>query len=314
MRVPVSLLGVIAVTVACAASFAVARVGVQHTPEGPAPVQAPAWQPPVWLGSEARWLVEELTAAPMSVRGPSVRARSAVVADLDRGVILWARDPDTQRGVASLTKLVSTLTLAVEEGRPDLDRRHCVTPELWPPKPGAFSKFETGVCHTGWDFLGAALVHSDNRGAMALPWLASLPYEHFVAAMNSTTTELGLDATWVDPTGLGELNRASARDMLKVAVAVADHPWLTDFAAAPSWRIDREHGAQGLLTTNKLAEAFEPVAAKTGYTDDAGYCFASVLRTRSGRRLGVTVLGAPNSGARFDDVRRMVEWAETAFP
>lgn len=302
---------VVASSLALVATLAVASIAVPPAPEPVVPPSAPAaWSPPVWLSPEAALLVDDLTAAPLAARGPSLRARSAIVADLDQGTILWARDPDTPRPVASLTKLVSALTLRAVAPDADLDRTLCVTHELWPPKPGAFSKFETGRCHEGWDYVGAALVSSDNRGAMAMASLAGLPFEAFVDAMNETTGELGLDATWEDPTGLGENNRASARDMLKIAVAAAHDPLVSHLASAPAWRITRSFGPQALFTTNALAEATEPVAAKTGYTDAAMYCYAAVLVTPSGRRLGVAVLGAPSSASRFDDVRRLVAYAE----
>ncbi len=193
---------------------------------------------------------------------------------------------------------------------PDLDETYCVDPEIWPPSPGARSSFETGACHSGWDFLGSALVHSDNRGAMAMPWLAGLPYDGFVAAMNETMAELGVDASFADPAGLSEEDRASARAALAVVVAVADHPGLAMMASAPTWRIDTDRGPRDLNTTNKLIRQYDVVAAKTGYTDAAGYCFASVLRTNDGGHYGVVVLGAPNDGTRFADTRRLIDWAD----
>ncbi len=280
------------------------------TAEAAVVVPSRLWTPPEWVEPETAFLLDQLAAAPLRTQGPYVTALGAVVADLDAGVVLWGRDLDEPRAIASVTKLASALTMARVNPAPDLDRSYCVTPELWPIKPGARSRFETGVCHPGWDFLGAALVQSDNRGAMALPWLAEVTYPQFLDAMADTTDALGLDATWQDPTGLGEGNRASPRDVLKLAAVVADHPWLPMVATAPSWSIERSTGLQVLNTTNKLIDTFEPLVAKTGYTDAAGYCFATVVRTASGRRIGAVVLGAPNSRARFDDVARMVRWAE----
>lgn len=278
----------------------------------PDPEAHTGWTPPAWVQGEAAWLLPQLDADPVVVDrpSPSVRALSALVADLDRGEILWARKPDVRRPVASLTKLQSALTLMAVDDRPALDREWCVTPELWPPSPGAMSRFETGVCHPGWDFLGAALVHSDNRGAMALPWLAGLPYAAFVGEMNQTAFELGADSAWVDPTGLGEGNEASARAMLKIVVAISEQPLLAEVASSPMWKISRDRGASVVRTTNRLIDTWETLSAKTGYTDAAHYCFATVVTTGAGRRLGVVVLGAPTDGARFEDTRNLVAWAE----
>jgi D-alanyl-D-alanine endopeptidase (penicillin-binding protein 7) len=242
-----------------------------------------------------------------------VRARAAIVADLDRMEVLWSRAPDLPRPVASLTKMVSALTLARQSE--DLDRRLsaqvCITPEQWPPLPGAPSRFETGTCHEGWELLGAALVASDNRGAMGLAAVAGLPVDTFVQEMDATVAELGMkDARFADPSGVEDANVASARDVLKAVVAVAAHPVLAPVASAREWRIDRERGANLLGTTNRLIDRFETLAAKTGYTDPAGYCLASVVRTRAGRTLAAVVLGAPTNQSRFHDTEALLRWAE----
>jgi D-alanyl-D-alanine endopeptidase (penicillin-binding protein 7) len=241
--------------------------------------------------------------------GPSIRARSAIIADLDRGEVLWARRPDASAPVASLTKLASALTL-VSLDRTSLDRELCITPEQWPVRPGAHSRFETGACHTGWELFGAALVHSDNRGAMAMPALVGLSMDDFVQHMNLVSRDLGARAEWADPSGLDDGNNASARDMLKLVVAAASAPDVALAASARSWTLDRDHGARVVGTTNRTIDAWETLAAKTGYTDTAKYCFTTVIRTSSGRTLALALLGAPSDDGRFADARALVAWAE----
>ncbi len=284
-------------------------------PPPPAPALAPAaWSPPGWFpDAGALSVLPDLDRAPRERKGPAVRSPAAIVADLDAGEVLWARDADSARSVASLTKLAASLAMASTQ--PDLDATLCVDANLWPSRPGARSKFETGRCHTGWEFVGAALVASDNRGAMAMAPLAGLPFEAFVARMAEVSTELGLrDATWAEPTGLEDENMASARDVLKLVAAVAAHPTLSLMASAPAWTLDRWSGPTDLASTNRLHDRFDTLAAKTGYTDTAHYSFATVVTSPGGRRLGVAVLGAPTSEARFADVARLVAWADGLSP
>jgi D-alanyl-D-alanine carboxypeptidase len=312
----------VALTTAALALTAVDAAAVWRQPE-PAPpaIQLAPWSPPVWLSGELAWALPALdgparhtsrSGAP-TVRargGPVVRARGAILADLDRGEILWARNPDVRRGVASVTKVVSALTWVSQVQSPDLLARHCVDYELWPSRPGAMSRFSTGDCPTAAELVGAALVHSDNRGAMAFPVLSDLPYDAFLREMNEVSAQLGMNAEWHDPTGLLDDNQASPRAMLKAIVAAASTPLLADLTTAPVWAIDRDGGKLPLGSTNRLRERWETLAAKTGYTDTAGYCFATVLRTDDGRTLAAVVLGSPTEQSRFDDTRRMVEWAE----
>lgn len=286
---------------------------VQSPQPDPSLLHAPtAWAPPTWFPDEAAdglWVLPDLDGEAVHTKGPKTRSRSVIIADLDRGEVLYAKRADSLQPVASLTKLVSSLALASTE--PDLDQQLCVSKAEWPSRPGARSKFETGVCHEGHEWLGAALVASDNRGAMGLASLSGLEYEQFLGRMTDVSHDLNmLGDTWADPSGLEDDNMATARDMVKAVVAVAHHPQLSPAASAPTWEIERRHGPQQLGSTNRLVRRYETLAAKTGYTDTARYCFTTVVRTKSGRTLAVAVLGAPTSSWRFRDTQSLIRWAE----
>ena len=278
-------------------------------PAAPRPLWV-GWSPPAWLDHPDAWVLETLDQAPIETRGPRVRAPAAIVADLDRGEVLWARRADEMRSIASVTKLASALTFVALASPTDLDETHCVTPEMWPIDKGAISRFETGVCHEGWDYLGAALVRSDNRGAMGLSHVAGVPYEDFVTEMEHVVTELGGDASFVDPAGLDPDNRATARDVLRLVVASSLDPLVSTVSSSPLWKIERKRGQTHLRTTNRLFRRWETLAAKTGYTDIAGYCFATVVRSRSNARVAVVVLGGRTAQSRFDDAAALIRWAD----
>ena len=281
---------------------------------GPAP-----WGPPLWFPEGARdelWIIEHLNGDPQHTWGPKVDAHGGILADLDRAEILWARDPDGPRGMASVTKLFSSLALVAHDEL-DLEREVCVSYEQWPSRPGARSKFETGDCHQGWEYLGAALVASDNRGAFAFPALANNHYFGFLMKMRQVAQDLNLEhVEFGDPAGLQDENRASPRAVLKAVTAVALHPLLSGVASAPSWRIDPERGPRRLVSTNRLLayeKRFDTLAAKTGYTDTARYCFAAVVQSReTGRRYGAVVLASPHGGTRWRDVMNLLNWAESS--
>jgi D-alanyl-D-alanine carboxypeptidase len=284
-----------------------ARVETHAAP----PPAVDVWTPPDWHpASDDALLVFEQLGGEGARKGPRVVAPSVILADLDSGEILFSRDADTRRSIASVTKLFSALAL-LSTPEVDLDREVCISREHWPAMAGARSKFETGSCHTGWEYLGAALVASDNRGAMALPSVAGLDHEQFAARMEEVAAELGAtDPDFTDPAGLLDENLASARDVLRAVIAVALHPDLSAVASAPTWRIETDDGPRELGSTNRLVDRYQTLAAKTGYTDTAHYCFATVVRTASGRRLAAVVLGAPNSNARFQDAQALLRWAE----
>ena len=85
------------------------------------------WTPPTWFPedeADALWALEGIDGEPTVDGGaPRLRSRSAFVYDIDSGRVLLSKAGDTRRPVASLTKVVSALTL----GRvPDMDANLCI--------------------------------------------------------------------------------------------------------------------------------------------------------------------------------------------
>ena len=277
---------------------------------------APVWGPPSWYPESVRdelWVIDgmdrdaEHTTAPMRLY-----SKSAFVYDVDSGRVLLSHAADERRPVASLTKLLSALTV-MSEG-PDLEREVCLDNSMRPSWPGAVSRLRYGSCTTGWDLLGAALVRSDNGAALALTEAAQLPLAPFILRMNDVAQDLNMNlSTFSDPSGVWDENLSTARDMTRAAVATALHPTLSPVASAPYWDVEYDSGRKKrMLTTNKLIgnKDIEILAAKTGYTDTARHCFTAVVRTDDGRTLALTTLGARRGRHRWSDVRTLLRWAE----
>lgn len=278
------------------------------------------WAPPTWFPDEqvdALWELDGVGTAADSPDevGPSLRlnSKSALVYDVDSGEVLYAFNADDRRPVASLTKVVAGLAMASED--PDLETEHCLDQAFRPSWPGARTRLRTGSCATGWDLVGAALVRSDNGAAYALGDVAGLAPGQFVDRMNAVAQDLGMtQSTFAGPSGVEDDNLSTARDMTRAILAASLHPTLLPAASAPFWDLHdtgRDH-TRRLLTTNKLHDRSrtEVLAAKTGYTDTARHCFSGVFRTRDGRQVAVTTLGARWSRQRWSDVRSLLRWVE----
>lgn len=292
-------------------------VGVEHAEASAIVVpeeDLARWSPPSWYPHNSELLAVAQMDAPGPRKGPSVRSHSAFVFDLDSGETLYEKNADEIRPVASITKLVSSLTL-MSTGA-DLENSFCVSASQYPTRNGARSHLSTGDCLKGWDVLGAALVASDNRAAYGLAAVADLDIDTFVAHMNSVSADLGMTrSSWTDPSGLEDENMSTARDIARATVAVANHPILNLVASAPYWDIERTNGAgpRRLFSTDHLAGREDVMieAAKTGYTDTARYCFTTTLRTPNGRHLVVTLLGAEGKLTRWSDMDRILDWVAT---
>ncbi len=284
----------------------------QYSPADRAPGEA--WSVPSWfIGNTDIHALVAMDGRGAASGPSSVRSRSVFVYDLDREEVLYARGADTVRPVASITKLISAL--AFVSASPDLDREVCIGAEQYPTRSGARSHLSTGDCITGWDALGAALVASDNRGAYALAAAAGMGVDSFIERMNQVSADLGLEqSSWADPSGLEDENLSTARDIARATVAVASHPLLAQVASAQMWDVHRSNKAnpRRLYSTDRLGAREDLIVhtAKTGYTDTARYCFTTLVETRSGQRLVVTLLGAEGKLTRWADVDRVLRWAD----
>ena len=292
-------------------------VPLLDVPDGPDAGPLGAWSPPAWFPEaehERLLSIDNIGNGPAN-HGPRMKlhSRAVFVYDLDTGEVLMSKAADERRPVASLTKVMSGLTLASE--KPNLDNTICVDGSMRPSWPGAVTKLRTGTCTTGWDLLGAALVRSDNGAAYALPAVSGLPHYPFVSRMNQVASELGMtQSSFSDPSGVEDDNLSTARDMTRALVAASLHPILNPVLSAPYWDVHDQtrDRRRRLLTTNRMISRrhTDVLAAKTGYTDTARHCFSAVFELDNGRRVAVTTLGAWSSRRRWRDVARILDWVE----
>jgi len=69
------------------------------------------WAPPSWFGADEMLQAITQMEEPGPRKGPSVRSRSVFVFDVDAGKVLFEKNADDVRPVASMTKLISSLAL-----------------------------------------------------------------------------------------------------------------------------------------------------------------------------------------------------------
>ena len=271
------------------------------------------WMPPLWFSADERehlWVLENLSAPPKNTKGPRIFSRSAFVVDIDSGEVLWEKNPDARRTVASLTKVLSSVALASLDL--NLSEQTCLDASMKPSLSGANTSFRVGDCVTGWDVMGAALVNSDNGAALGYAQVANLEYQLFVDQMNSVAGQLRMsESSFVDPAGIGDENISTARDITRAAIAAASHDEVSIASSAKAWNVQfSEDRSKTLNTTNKLSwREVDWLVAKTGYTDTARACFTGVYE-KNGRRIAVTTLGAWFSFRRWKDVNEIINWVD----
>jgi D-alanyl-D-alanine endopeptidase (penicillin-binding protein 7) len=136
-----------------------------------------------------------------------------------------------------------------------------------------------------------------------------LSNDDFLVRMNHKAQELGLAHThFVEPTGLDQRNVSSAEDCARMLRAAASNPVIQDIMTTRIYEFRSASAPHTVVNTNRLLVygRYDVRGGKTGFINEAGYCFATWVRTQ-GRDLVAVVLGAPTAATRFADVVRLVQ-------
>ena len=237
---------------------------------------------------------------------PDTIAGSAMMIDARTGAVLYFKEPDVRRPVASTQKLLTAL-IVIQSGNLDkTDRVIRSDCEVEPTKLG----FRAGDTYTTRQLLGGLLIHSCNDAAVCLARNEAGSIAAFAQQMNAKAFSLGATQShFVNPNGLPVPGQYStARDMARIAFAAYHVPVLREYMRMPGFTFTYNSGRQRYFdATNKLIGRSPMFTGmKTGYTDASGRCLISSASNGS-REIILVQLGGTHHTI-FDDAERMLLW------
>jgi D-alanyl-D-alanine endopeptidase (penicillin-binding protein 7) len=255
---------------------------------------------------------------------PNIQSSYGIAVDLDTNEVLWGRKPDTVQQIASISKLLAAVVV-VEKGI-ELDGKQTISEvDERVARGGAKSRLLRGYTVTNRDLLHAAMLGSDNRAVSAMGRSVGLDARAFAAAMTEKARELGLTRTrFGDPTGLDERNVSTPREIVGMLQAALKNETLAPILSTAEYTAKYVVGKApkqraGLIeyrSTNRLIKGspYKIYGGKTGYTDEAKYCFVVAGELDHGRRIALTVLHGQGELTRFADFRRMAAYLKRNPP
>jgi len=246
---------------------------------------------------------------------PNIQALGAVVLD-DEGHELYARNPDQERPIASISKLAATLVVA-ERGI-EMDGLSTITKaDIEVARGGARSRLLEGMTLSNRDLLHAALMGSDNRAIPTLGRAVKLGPTQLAAEMTAKAKALGLKHTrFHDPTGLSTENVSTPRETIALLRAVIANPILRPIVERVQYEA-HPVGRPPIVYNNTYRPAIrnnvQVLGGKTGYNDEARYCLVLAAKI-DGHTCYMSFLSNEGKLTRFGDVARVADWMVSRKP
>lgn len=251
--------------------------------------------------------------APLETGSPfDMQSPAYILVEAQTGQVIFEKNADDKRPVASITKLMPILLTLEELDRGVIkltDKVHCSANAAG--MGGSQALLDANTLYPLEDLFKSMIVASANDSAVAVAEYLNGSEEAFVKRMNERAAQLGMTNThYKNVTGLpADGQYTTARDVAALSREVGKHPlyfkystiWM-DTLTHPSGR------ATDLTNTNRLIRFYEGADGfKTGSTNEARYCLSATAR-RGDTRMIAVVLGTPASQTRFDEARKMLEY------
>ena len=245
----------------------------------------------------------------------TINSDSAILISADNGDVLYEKEADTQRAPASLVKMM-TVYVALRNND-DIDRELQMPEAAYEgleKEKASQSGLKKGETVTIRDLCYAAILASGGDAANALALATSGNIESFVELMNEEAKHLGLDSTtFTNPTGLDDEKQVSTcRDMARLLKGALGNTLFQEiFTAREYTTTANDTHPEGLALTHTMEEdltnfqryfdtsGYEIVGGKTGYTQAAGNCLATLAQKEKAPDYIVVTMHATGDGDQY---------------
>lgn len=245
----------------------------------------------------------------------SLNALSACLLDAESGRVLYGKNETDRRAMASTTKI---MTLIVTLENADLNDVVTISKNA-ARQPDVQLNVNTGEQYILGDLVYSLMLESHNDVAVAIAEHVGGSVEGFAEMMNEKAAELGMDNTYfITPNGLDAEDEygkhsTTAVDLARLAAYAIKNEQFIEITNTKSYSFREVNGKRSFTVNNKnqfLSMMNGAIGVKTGFTNDAGYCFVGALK-QEGRTFITVVLGSgwpPNKTYKWKDTRILMQF------
>ena len=252
-----------------------------------------------------------------STSGPELSAPSAVLMEAETGQFVYAKDKDTRRSPASVTKIMTLILIFDHLHAGDISLTDPVTTSAHAKSMGGSQVFlEEGEIQTVETLIKCIVIASGNDASVAMAEFISGSEQEFVAQMNLRADRLGMKNThFIDCCGLTDSDEhyTTANDIAIMSrELIVKYPEILDYSSIWMETIIHEtsQGIKefGLTNTNRLIRTYPGCRGlKTGSTSKAGFCLSATAERNSLKLISV-VMAAPDYKARLKDAAALLDY------
>ncbi|MGV3488412.1 MAG: D-alanyl-D-alanine carboxypeptidase family protein [Tuberibacillus sp.] len=265
-----------------------------------------------------------------------LQADSVILMNAHHGDILFEKNADEPLPTASMSKMMTEYLVleAIKNKKITWDTPVTISDYVfWVSNHPGFASvhLNKNQKYTVRELFNAMAVRSANGASIALAEAVAGSEKEFVKQMNAKANELGLShSQFVNCTGLSntdleshystggpnDTNRMSARDVAVLAQKlIRNHPEILKIIDQPKITFQGKsyHNTNWMLPGVKKEVGYKGVdGLKTGYTDEAGYCFVGTVHKNNARLISV-VMGAATPVDRFTETAKLYNTAFSQF-
>lgn len=250
------------------------------------------------------------TSSPVSTE-PIINSRAAIVFDRISGSILFGKNENEIRKMASTTKIMTAIVVLENS---NLDNVVTVSSKA-AGTGGSRLGLHTNDKITVRDLLYGLLLCSGNDAAVALAEHVGGDITGFSDLMNKKCTELNLSSShFVTPHGLDDDNHyTTAYELALIANYALKNNVFCNIVGTKTYTVTINNFPKNLSNTNELLGNLNGVyGVKTGFTNGANRCLVTSIK-RGNMDLISVVLGADTKKDRTNDSVKIIEYAFNNF-
>lgn len=246
--------------------------------------------------------------------------QSALLMDADTGRVLFEKDGYRRMPMASTTKIMTCL-VALEQANPEST---VTVSALAASQPNVQMNICEGEQYRLIDLLHGLMLESYNDVAVAVAEHVAGSVEAFADLMNQRAAELGCtDSYFITPNGLDAedengIHSTTAHDLALILSCAIKNETFLEITQAQEYTITELEGKRTVTANNHntLLQTMEgAISGKTGFTGNAGYCYAGAVKRDDRTFVAVTLASGwpPHKTYKWSDMEKLFAYGFEHF-